>query len=149
MLRNFSSQAVEDGLVARQCISCKVLLVCGVKHLRNLHRHKRLQERKVIFVKKLIAILRVFKHELVSQVVELILAVEDEQVLEGLWREQGVVHQEVELLHGFRQIRVDAQDSLVMKGYRVVAAGAFTLGNAVNRTLAIGVLLYQVQNAGF
>jgi hypothetical protein len=79
----------------------------------------------------------------------LILAVEDEQVLEGLWWEQGVVHQEVELLHGFRQIRVDAQDSLVMKGNRVVAAGAFTLGNTVDRTLAIGVLLYQVQNACF
>jgi len=87
VFRNFSSQAVEDGFVARQRISCKVLLVCGVKHLRNLHRHKRLQERKVIFVKKLIAILRVFKHKLVSQVVELILAVEDEQVLEGLWWE--------------------------------------------------------------
>jgi len=87
VFRNFSSQAVEDGFVARQRISSKVLLVCGVKHLRNLHRHKRLQERKVIFVKKLIAILRVFKHKLVSQVVELILAVEDEQVLEGLWWE--------------------------------------------------------------
>ena len=123
------------------CASERALIgLCG---------HKCLQERVVILVKESLAELGVLDHELLREIVELVLAVEEEQILEGFRWEEGVVEQEVQLLHGFGQVLVDVEHGLVVEGDWVEASHVSTLRHTADRALRVLVVLLEVQDGSF
>ena len=59
------------------------------------------------------------------------------------------MEQEVELLHGLRQVLVDVHHGLVMESHRVVPVHVDALGHAANSALRIVVLVLKELNGSF
>ena len=57
------------------------------------------------------------------------------------------MEQEVELLHGFRQILVDIEDGLVMEGHWVEASHVCALRHTPNCTLSVLIILLEIKDS--
>ena len=79
-----------------------------------------------------------------SEVIELVLAVEKEQVLEGFGREERIVKQKIQLFHGFGQVFIDVHHRLVVERDRVKTVHIDTLRHASNRPLGLLVLAREI-----